>query len=305
MPVKLNSYTFCRRTLFFSLRTKKFIFLRLRSPIYRRIFIWDQFLGHKQFWCLTVVINLTFLLQNNSFHVIRQLYDQARLRALITFDCFALMTMASGRLLCSARERIYSFTTYKARALRNCVGQSLSRQQFEDPVMDSLPVSPRDRVILTVRVLVTTSFKQRPIERTAKQLYTYFIEFDIVFRIAIVHVVDLETAIYSANVMTWALEKYCLRTAWGTRTANKLPKVFKRLQMVNWLMDFCGLQFAPRKSRVICESVLRERFIIRYWSTLCFYSIQMHFIDETASSLLFIIVVVFDTVLWYIAQSGK
>jgi len=131
--------------------------------------------------------------------------------------------MASGLLLRSARAGIYSFTTYKARALRNCVGQSRSRQRFEDPVMDSFPLSPRNRVILTVRALVTTSFKQRPIERTAKQLYTYFMESDIVFRIAIVHVADFETAIDSANVMT-TLGKYYLRMVWGHRNGQQTPE---------------------------------------------------------------------------------
>lgn len=158
-------------------------------------------------------------------------YTTARFRALVTFDCFILMTMVSRNLLRGAWTRIYNFTTYKARALRSSTGQSHSYRRFENPVVDSSPCSfllppyPRNSGSLA------TSFKHWPIERTAKQLYTYFIEPDIVFRIAIVHAIDLKTPIDNVNVTT-ALEKYC-PDSMGIQMTNKNRKMFKRLQTLN------------------------------------------------------------------------
>lgn len=66
-------------------------------------------------------------------------------------------------------------------------------------------------------------------------------ESDIVFRIAIVHATDLETAIDAAK--RYSRGKYGLandkgkggREGKGTRMAGKTPKVFKRLQTINSL----------------------------------------------------------------------
>lgn len=121
-------------------------------------------------------------------------YTATRFKAPVTFDCFVLMTTVSGNLLRGARARIYNFTTYKARAVRSSTGQSHSCRRSKDPVVDSSPCSflppsrPHNSGSRTA-----TSFKHRPIERTAKQLYTRFMVPDIVFRIAIVHATDLDT----------------------------------------------------------------------------------------------------------------
>lgn len=151
-------------------------------------------------------------------------YMAAHFRALVTFDCFVIMTTVSGNLLRGAWARIYNFTTYKARTLRSCTGQSHSCRRFEDSVVDPSPCF--FHLILTIRAPATTSIKHRPIERTAKQLYTYFMEPDIVFRIAIVHATDLEIPIDNANVMI-ALGKYCSRTIRGYKWPTKSRKCLK------------------------------------------------------------------------------
>lgn len=104
-----------------------------------------------------------------------------------------------------------------------------SRRWLEDPAAGAHPLPPYGHLILAVRTLVATSFKQRPVERTTKQLYTYFMESDIVFRIAIVHATDLETA--------FDRERYdrageILSTSGGYGRYES-PKILKRPQTAN------------------------------------------------------------------------
>lgn len=103
------------------------------------------------------------------------------------------------------------------------------------PVAALTPLLPTTIFILTVRtprsyILQTTA------GRTTKQLYTYFMESDIVFRIAIVHGTDLGTAID-----TEPHERYDragkILSANGDMNGRymKASRVFKRLQTVNGL----------------------------------------------------------------------
>lgn len=81
---------------------------------------------------------------------------------------------------------------------------------------------------------VATSFKQWLVERTTKQLYTYFMESNIVFRIAIVHATDFKITIDTANIMT-ALGKYCLLTQWEYKrsiSSRKCLKNYKRCRFI-------------------------------------------------------------------------
>lgn len=82
--------------------------------------------------------------------------------------------MASERLL-------RGFTALQPIKLELCETEcgsiALPSATGEDPVMDSLPVSPRDRAILTVRTLVIAILQTTADQTgTAKQLYTYFYE---------------------------------------------------------------------------------------------------------------------------------
>lgn len=127
-------------------------------------------------------------------------YTPGRFTAAVTFGCIVLMTIVSGRpSYVQHTTRIYNFTTYKARAPHTCAGSILLPcWRFEDPVVDSLPrVSLRDRHLTLGSSCPYSHIPQTTAgrARTTKQLYTHFMESDIVFRIAIVHVTDLEAAI--------------------------------------------------------------------------------------------------------------
>jgi len=153
-------------------------------------------------------------------------YTVASFKALVTFNCFVLMTTVSGNLLRGAWERIYNFTTYKACALRSSTGQSHSCRRSENPVVDSSPCS----FLLSPYPHNSSSRSyipsHRPVERTVKQLYTYFMESDIVFRIAIVHATNLKASIDNMNIMA-ALEKYYLRMVWGYKWPTQRKKCLK------------------------------------------------------------------------------
>lgn len=75
---------------------------------------------------------------------------------------------------------------------------------------------------------------QTTVGRTTKQLYTYFMESNIVFRIAIVHATDFKTTIDTANIMT-ALGKYCSLTEWEYKRSinpRKCLKIYKRYRFI-------------------------------------------------------------------------
>lgn len=120
-----------------------------------------------------------------------------------------------------ASTRIYNFTIYKA--LRNCVGQSHVVSVQRSGYVPCPGFSPRSRYPHGW-TLAATSFKQWPAKRMTKQLYTCFMDSDIVFRIAIVHATNFETAIDTASVMTALKNIACVQLG---DTTNQHSKVFK------------------------------------------------------------------------------
>lgn len=80
----------------------------------------------------------------------------------------------------------------------------------------------------------------RQIEQTAKQLYTYFIEFDIAFRIAIEHAAAHLVTIGNANVIT-PVEEILDRDTQRTRTQDKPSEVVKGSRTNKPFMGLEGL----------------------------------------------------------------